>query len=135
LDSIALAKRLEKHELLEFRRIAAQLYIRNKRNYQHSIDLLLEDKLYKDAIETAKVSGDSKVTENLLRYFVETGNKEAFAAMLFTYYPATRNELIVSCADLVKPDVVLELGWRANLMDFAMPFMINIISDQTRKVV
>lgn len=88
LDSIALAKRLEKHELLEFRRIAAQLYIRNKRNYQHSIDLLLEDKLYKDAIETAKVSGDSKVTENLLRYFVETGNKEAFAAMLFTYSPS-----------------------------------------------
>jgi clathrin heavy chain len=34
----------------------------------------------------------------------------------------------------VKPDVVLELGWRANLMDFAMPFMINIISEQTRKV-
>jgi clathrin heavy chain len=28
LDAIALAKRLEKHELLEFRRIAAQLYIR-----------------------------------------------------------------------------------------------------------
>jgi clathrin heavy chain len=39
-----------------------------------------------------------------------------------------------SCSHLMKPDVVLELGWRANLMDFAMPFMINIISEQTRKV-
>jgi clathrin heavy chain len=86
-DTVALANRLEKHELLEFRRIAAQLHIRNKRNFQHSIDLLLQDKLYKDAIETAKVSGDSKVTETLLRYFVDTGNKEAFAAMLFTYIP------------------------------------------------
>ena len=96
-DSMALAKRLEKHELLEFRRIAAQLFTRvyphiiifwpqNKRNYQHAIDLLLQDKLYKDAIETAKTSGDTQVTENLLRYFVDTGNKEAFAAMLFTYY-------------------------------------------------
>jgi len=97
-DAVSLAKRLEKHELLEFRRIAAQLHIRvsisflnpktnsqNKRNYQHSIDLLLQDKLYKDAIETAKTSGDTKITENLLRYFVDTGNKEAFAAMLFTY--------------------------------------------------
>jgi clathrin heavy chain len=34
----------------------------------------------------------------------------------------------------VKPDVVIELGWRAKLMDFAMPYMINTISEQTRKV-
>lgn len=34
----------------------------------------------------------------------------------------------------MKPDVVIELGWRANLMDFAMPFMINTICEQTRKV-
>jgi hypothetical protein len=34
----------------------------------------------------------------------------------------------------VKPDVVIELGWRANLMDFAMPFMINTICEQNRKV-
>jgi len=94
--------------------------------------LLLQDKLYKDAIETAKVSGDSKATENLLRYFVDTGNKEAFGAMLFTY--AFRLSSNYSCADLVKPDVVIELGWRANLMDFAMPFMINTICEQNRKV-
>ena len=42
--------------------------------------------------------------------------------------------LIYSCSALVKPDVVIELGWRANLMDFAMPFMINTISEQTRRV-
>jgi clathrin heavy chain len=89
--------------------------------------------LYKDAIETAKVSGDSKVTENLLRYFVDTGNKEAFGAMLFTYVPL-KTKPNYSCADLVKPDVVIELGWRANLMDFAMPFMVNTICEQTRKV-
>jgi len=107
--------------------------LQNKRNFQHSIDLLLQDKLYKDAIETAKASGDSKVTENLLRYFVDTGNKEAFAAMLFrsllSKFPSNR-----SCSELVRPDVVIELGWRAKLMDFAMPFMINTICEQSRKV-
>jgi arginase family enzyme len=39
-----------------------------------------------------------------------------------------------SCSELVKPDVVMELGWRANLMDFAMPFMINTVYEQNRKV-
>ena len=45
-DNIALAQRLEKHELIEFRRIAAYLYKGNNR-WQQSVELCKRDKLYK----------------------------------------------------------------------------------------
>jgi clathrin heavy chain len=40
------------HELLEFRRIAAFLYRRNKK-YQAALNLSMEDKMYRDCIDTA----------------------------------------------------------------------------------
>lgn len=46
VDSIALAQRLESHDLLEFRRIAAYLYKRNQR-WTQCIQLCKRDKLYK----------------------------------------------------------------------------------------
>merc|ERR1711972_802554 len=55
-DQIALAQRLEKHELIEMRRIATLVYKKNKR-FKQSIDLSKEDKMYKDAMETARDSG------------------------------------------------------------------------------
>lgn len=45
-DVIALAQQLEKHELLEFRRIAAYLYKNNNR-WAQSVDLCKKDKLYR----------------------------------------------------------------------------------------
>ncbi len=45
-DTIALAQQLEKHELLEFRRIAAYLYKNNNR-WAQSVDLCKKDKLFK----------------------------------------------------------------------------------------
>ena len=120
-DQIAMAQKLEKHELLEFRRIAATLYKRNKR-WKQSVDLSKADKLYKDAMQTVAESGDEKVTEELLNYFVQSENKECFAACLFT------------CYDLVKPDSVLELAWRHGYIDFAMPYMIQVIKEYTTKV-
>lgn len=45
-DTIDLAQRLEKHELIEFRRIAAYLYKRNNR-WRQSVELCKKDKLYK----------------------------------------------------------------------------------------
>ena len=121
LDQIALAQRLEKHELFEFRRIAAHLYKRNKR-FKQSVDLSKTDKLYKDAMITVAESGDDKVAEELLTFFVEQKNKECFAACLFT------------CYDLVKPDVVLELAWRNGYTDFAMPYLIQIVKEYVGKV-
>lgn len=45
-DNITLAQRLEKHELIEFRRIAAYLYKGNNR-WKQSVELCKKDRLYK----------------------------------------------------------------------------------------
>lgn len=111
-DQIALAQRLETHELMEFRRIAALLYRNNKR-YERSMELSKKDQLWADAMECAADSKDQDLAELMLNYFVENGQKECFAACLFT------------CYELIRPDIVLELAWRHSLMDFAMPFMIQ----------
>ena len=66
-EAVALAQRLEKHELVFFRQIGASIYRKNKR-WDRSIQLSKQDKLYKDAIETAAMSGKTEVAEDLLRY-------------------------------------------------------------------
>jgi clathrin heavy chain len=66
-DAVALAQRLEKHDLIFFRQIAANIYRNNKR-WEKSIALSKQDKLYKDAIETAAISAKPEVVEDLLRY-------------------------------------------------------------------
>lgn len=116
-DQIALAQQLQKHELLEFRRIAAHLYRTNKR-WTTSIALSKQDGLWQDAMETAALSQDSNLAEELLRFFVENIKKDAcpkscFAACLFT------------CYELIRPDIVLELAWRYGLVDFCMPYMVQ----------
>lgn len=73
-DHFNLAQQIENHELLEFRRVAAYLYKKYKR-YAQSVTLSKKDKLYKDAMETAAFSGDKAIAEELLKYFVEAGNK------------------------------------------------------------
>jgi len=116
-DQIALAQQLQKHQLLEFRRIAAHLYRTNKR-YTTSIALSKQDNLWQDAMETAALSQDSNLAEELLRFFVENIEKNAcpkscFAACLFT------------CFELTRPDVVLELSWRYGLIEYCMPYMVQ----------
>ncbi|KAJ1034690.1 hypothetical protein NDA13_000947 [Ustilago tritici] len=120
-DALSLASRLEKHDLLEFRRLAAHLYKKNGR-WNESIALSKTDKLFRDAIETAAVSNDEAVTEELLEYFVEIGNKECYAATLF------------ACYDLIRPDVVMELSWRHALTDFTMPYQLQSMRDQNEKL-
>jgi clathrin heavy chain len=109
-DQIYLAQKVERHELLEFRRIAAYIYKKNKR-YAQSVQLSKEDRMYKDAINTAAESGDGEITEELLRFFVSVHDKACFAATLFT------------CYDLIKPDVAMELAWRNGYTDYVMPYM------------
>ena len=111
-DAIKLAKRLENHELLEFRRIAALLYrvsavgifaeallIFEKLNnmYEESLGLSKADRLWRDALETAAASKDISVSEGLAGYFVSIGNKDAFAAILYV------------CFELVRADFVEEM--------------------------
>ncbi|KAI0343145.1 clathrin heavy chain 1 [Trametopsis cervina] len=111
-NNISLAQRLEKHELLEFRRLAAHLYKKNNR-WEESIALSKQDKLYKDAMITAATSATTEVSEELLTYFVDIGNRECFAAMLYI------------CFDLLREDIVEELSWQHGLNDFYMPYKIQ----------
>ncbi|KAF3851318.1 hypothetical protein F7725_013090 [Dissostichus mawsoni] len=120
-DTIDLAQRLEKHELIEFRRIAAYLYKGNNR-WRQSVELCKQDKLYKDAMLYAAESKDAELAETLLQWFLEEDRKECFAACLFASY------------DLLHPDVVLELAWRNNIMDFAMPYFIQVMREYMTKV-
>ncbi|KRY40992.1 Clathrin heavy chain 1 [Trichinella spiralis] len=120
-DNIALAQQLEHHELIEFRRISAYLYKGNNR-WKQSVELCKKDKLYKDAIEFAAESRQSELAEDLISYFLENNLKECFAATLY------------QCYDLLHPDVILELAWRHDLMDFAMPYMIQVLRELTTTV-
>ncbi|KAF1331725.1 Clathrin heavy chain, partial [Globisporangium splendens] len=120
-DQITLAQKLEKHELLEFRRIAAYLYRKNKR-YTQSVKLSKLDKMYKDCIDCAADSDDPELAEDILRFFVTVHDKECFCATLFT------------CYKLIKPDVALELAWRNGYVDFVMPYMIQFIKNLNEKV-
>lgn len=120
-DAIKLAKQLEGHELLEFRRLAAHLYKKNSR-WEESINLSKQDKLFKDAVITAASSGTTDVAEELLNYFVHIGNKECFAAMLY------------ACFDLLRPDVIAELSWQHGLNDFYMPYHLQVQRSTADKV-
>ncbi|CAH0713600.1 unnamed protein product, partial [Brenthis ino] len=120
-DTIALAQQLEKHELTEFRRIAAYLYKGNNR-WKQSVELCKKDALYADAMEYASESRQPEVAEELLDWFLERNNYECFSACLY------------QCYDLLKPDVVIELAWRHNIMDFAMPYLIQTVRELTTKV-
>ncbi|KAK8936741.1 Clathrin heavy chain 1 [Platanthera zijinensis] len=104
--------KLEKHELLEIRRIAVYIYKKAGR-WKQSIALSKKDKLYKDAMETCSQSGDRELSEELLVYFIEQG-KECFSSCLFV------------CYELIHPDVSLELARMNNMIDFAFPYLLQV---------
>jgi len=70
----------------------------------------------------AAESRNCATAEDLIHWFLEIGNNECFAACLFM------------CYDLLNPDVVLELAWRHNLLDFAMPYMVQVLKEYIDKV-
>ena len=101
---------------------------------------MLQDNLFKDAMEYAAESKNAEVAEvrspdicflsvshclssqDLLSYFLEHKAYDCFAACLF------------QCYDLLHPDVILELAWKHNIMDFAMPYLIQVMREYTNKV-
>jgi clathrin heavy chain len=42
--------------------------------------------------------------------------------------------MLYACYDLIRPDLVLELSWRNGLNDFTMPYMINLLAQQTKEI-
>lgn len=75
-----------------------------------------------DAMQYASESKDTELAEELLAWFLKEDKKECFAACLFT------------CYDLLRPDVVLETAWRHNIMDFSMPYFIQVMREYLTKV-
>ncbi|PWN22946.1 putative CHC1-clathrin heavy chain [Microstroma glucosiphilum] len=120
-DVIALASRLQSHDLLEFRRLAAHLYKKSAR-WEESIALSKADKLFRDAIETAAISKSVEVAEELLSYWVDIGHKECVTATLY------------ACFDIVRPDVVEEMSWRHGLNDFVMPWRLQVQREHATKL-
>ncbi len=120
-DNISLAQRLEKHDLIEFRRIATYLYKVNKR-WEQAIKLCKIDNLHKDAMSYVNESKNIELAEDLIGWFLENKLYDCFGACLY------------ECYDLVRLDVILELAWRHNIMDFAMPFIIQTVRDLTEEV-
>ncbi|KAH0891067.1 hypothetical protein HID58_053496 [Brassica napus] len=120
-DQIGLAQKIEKHELVEMRRVAAYIYKKAGR-WKQSIALSKKDNMYKNCMETASQSGEHDLAEQLLVYFIEQGKKECFATCLFV------------CYDLIRPDVALELAWINNMLDFAFPYLLQFIREYSGKV-
>ncbi|KAL0900597.1 hypothetical protein Bca101_084558 [Brassica carinata] len=114
-DQIGIAQKIEKHELLEMRRVAAYIY-KKAGKWKQSIALSKKDNMYKDCMETTSQSGDHDLAEQLL------GKKECFASCLFV------------CYDLIRPDVALELAWLNNMVDFAFPYLLQVMREYTGKV-
>ena len=75
-----------------------------------------------DAQQYASESRNVDIAEELIAWFLEENNYECFAACLF------------QCYDLLHPDVILELSWKHNIMDFSMPYMIQVMREYTAKV-
>ena len=67
-------------------------------------------------------SRNIEIAESLIGWFLEIGRSDCFAACLF------------SCYDLLRPDVILELAWRHNIMDFAMPYLVQVLREYLTKV-
>lgn len=67
-------------------------------------------------------SRSSEIAENVIAWFLEIGKPECFSACLYT------------CYDLLNADVILELAWRHNIMDFAMPYFAQVLREYITKV-
>ena len=75
-----------------------------------------------DAMQYACESRNFDIAEELVNWFLEQENHECFSASLF------------NCYDLLRPDVILELAWRHNIMNFAMPYMVQVMREYLAKV-
>ncbi|CCH62980.1 hypothetical protein TBLA_0I03250 [Henningerozyma blattae CBS 6284] len=116
-DHLELARRLESHELIYFKRIAASLYAKSKK-WDKSLDILIKQKLWKDAIDTAASSQNSEVIEKLLNFFVDSDYKEGFIALLYAAY------------NIVTFDNVLELSFMNSLDVYVRPYEISVRKEQ-----
>ena len=100
---------------------ASLLYKKNKR-WRQALAIAKRDQMFQDAMETIADSKDSETAEELLRYFVESNDREYFITCLYI------------CYDLLRPDVVLELAWQAGLENIMMPYICQVIREYSSRI-
>ncbi|XWS29035.1 hypothetical protein CRYUN_Cryun25bG0122100 [Craigia yunnanensis] len=119
-DQIGLAQKIEKHELLEMRRVAAYIYKKAGR-WKQSLALSKKDNHFRDAMETCSQSGDWELAEELLVYFIEQFIRE---------YTGKVNELMkdkleamneVKAKQEEEKDMVAQQNMYAQLLPLALP--------------
>ena len=71
----------------------------------------------------ASESRQTELAEELVSWFLDEKLYECFGACLF------------QCYDLLRPDIILELSWRHDIISFAMPYMIQIMREYITKVI
>mmetsp|Transcript_26575 Transcript_26575/g.4684 ORF Transcript_26575/g.4684 Transcript_26575/m.4684 type:complete len:112 (-) Transcript_26575:262-597(-) len=98
------------------RRVAGYLY-RNNQRYSQALKISKNDQVYQDAMEAVKMSENPELVSEILQYFLDIKDKEAFCACTY------------KCYEFLQPDVVLELSWKAGWMDFAIPYFIQYVRD------
>jgi len=91
-------------------------------NLMITSNLVAVYELFQDAMLYAGESRNIEIAEDLIAWFLESKYHECFGACLF------------QCYDLLRPDTILELAWRHNIMDFAMPYMIQVVKEYVSKV-
>ncbi|OAF64389.1 hypothetical protein A3Q56_07907, partial [Intoshia linei] len=120
-NTVKLAEELKVHELVAFRKIAAKLYKTSNR-WKQAISLCKNDNFFKDAINYVCQSGNIQQTEELIAWFLEHKHYESFTACLY------------KCYHLLRLDVVMELAWQHDIMNYCMPFFIQSMRDMTSTV-
>lgn len=120
-DVNLLAKKLEAHELADFRRLAALLY-KQSRQWGEAVALLIKEGSLKEAIILAAESRDRAVSEQLARKLAEAGKLQLFLGCCY------------ACADSLYPDVIMECAWRRGWIELVLPFMCQVMRDLQDKV-
>lgn len=116
-DTATLARRLAGHELVEFRKLAAQLY-RKDRLWKEALELLLREGLLRDAIVLAAESKERHIAEELVRTLATAHQPVLFLGCCY------------ACADVLPTDVVLECAWRNGWLDIVMPIVCQTIRNE-----
>lgn len=113
-----LERLIDEKQTPALRRAAVQLYSALKR-FDDGMQYAIANRYYDEASECADCSENGDKCENLLRMICSNEfpdkdiRREIFAVA------------VARCGHRAHPDVIMELAWRFNMMDFAMPYLIG----------
>ena len=110
------------------RRAAVTLYAALKK-FDEGIEYAIKNRFYEEASICAATSENGEKCESMLRMICgkefpdEKIRKEIFTVAVSRF------------GKMVRADIVLELAWRFNMIDFAMPYLIGHMRDMSEKII